>query len=65
VLGCVHPRAELPGGFDDHIDAQLLPWQRRRVGLRQRPDDGTVDRDAVAGDLGVTGKRPEHRVVLE
>src|SRR4029450_10518272 len=59
------PRGEQPGRFDDDVDPELAPRERRRVALGDDLQRVAVDLDPVADDLDVAGVGAEDRVVRQ
>ena len=56
---------EEPGRLEHDVDAEVLPWQLRRVLHRQHLELVLVDRDLVAARADVRLQVAEDRVVLE
>ena len=59
------PLGEDPGRLDHHVDAQVLPRQRRRVPHRQTLEPLAVDHDVLVGRRHVIGQPTQDRVVLQ
>src|SRR5262245_35852355 len=55
-------RGEDAGALERDVDAEILPWQRRRVLYRGHLDRAVADADAVAGHLHLAGKAAVHAV---
>ena len=64
LLGALALREEA-GRLDDDVDAEVAPWQIRRIALGEKLDLVTADGDRAVAELDGDAEVPEHRVVLE
>jgi hypothetical protein len=65
VLRRVVALGEEAGGLDHHVGAQVAPWQRRRIALREHLQLVAVHDQAVVREVHLALERAEDRVVLE
>ena len=65
MLGRRLPLGEDPRRLDHHVDAQVLPRQRRRITHRQPLEPLAVDHDVLVGRRHVVRQPTQDRVVLE
>ena len=65
MLGRTLPLGEDPRRLQHHIDAQVLPRQRRRIPHRQTLEPLAVDHDVLIGRRHLIGQPTQDRVVLQ